>query len=309
MMLHKSVLLNESIELLNIRDGKIYVDCTLGYAGHSSEILKRIPKGYLYSFDQDETAVNYSQGKLEEIGNNFKIIRSNFANITSELTKLGVTKVDGVLFDLGVSSVQLDDGDRGFSFHKDAKLDMRMDTSKSLTAYDVVNNYSYQELVDIFRKYGEEKYATSVAKKIVKYRETKDIVTTLELVDIIKSGMPMKAMRDGHPARRVFQAIRIEVNDELGVLERALRDSLDLLNVSGRVAVITFQSLEDRIVKKIFKEYSEISSEFKDLPFIPQEYIPKYKIIEKGLTPSESELEDNNRARSSRLRVIERIKE
>ena len=308
-MLHKSVLLNESIELLNIRDGKIYVDCTLGYAGHSSEILKRIPKGYLYSFDQDETAVNYSQGKLEEIGNNFKIIRSNFANITSELTKLGVTKVDGVLFDLGVSSVQLDDGDRGFSFHKDAKLDMRMDTSKSLTAYDVVNNYSYQELVDIFRKYGEEKYATSVAKKIVKYRETKDIVTTLELVDIIKSGMPMKAMRDGHPARRVFQAIRIEVNDELGVLERALRDSLDLLNVSGRVAVITFQSLEDRIVKKIFKEYSEISSEFKDLPFIPQEYIPKYKIIEKGLTPSESELEDNNRARSSRLRVIERIKE
>lgn len=309
MMLHKSVLLNESIELLNIRDGKIYVDCTLGYAGHSSEILKRIPKGYLYSFDQDETAVNYSQGKLEEIGNNFKIIRSNFANITSELTKLGVTKVDGVLFDLGVSSVQLDDGDRGFSFHKDAKLDMRMDTSKSLTAYDVVNNYSYQELVDIFRKYGEEKYATSVAKKIVKYRETKDIVTTLELVDIIKSGMPMKAMRDGHPARRVFQAIRIEVNDELGVLERALRDSLDLLNVSGRVAVITFQSLEDRIVKKIFKEYSEISSEIKDLPFIPQEYIPKYKIIEKGLTPSELELEDNNRARSSRLRVIERIKE
>ena len=213
------------------------------------------------------------------------------------------------MFDLGVSSVQLDDGDRGFSFHKDAKLDMRMDTSKSLTAYDVVNNYSYQELVDIFRKYGEEKYATSVAKKIVKYRETKDIVTTLELVDIIKSGMPMKAMRDGHPARRVFQAIRIEVNDELGVLERALRDSLDLLNVSGRVAVITFQSLEDRIVKKIFKEYSEISSEIKDLPFIPQEYIPKYKIIEKGLTPSESELEDNNRARSSRLRVIERIKE
>ncbi len=309
MTLHKSVLLKESIELLNIRDKGIYVDCTLGYAGHSSEILKRIPNGYLYAFDQDEYARNYSKDILSKIGNNYKIIASNFASIKEELSKLGVSGVDGVLFDLGVSSVQLDDEKRGFSFHKDAKLDMRMDTSQEFSAYDVVNSYSYIDLVRIFREYGEEKYASSIAKKIVDYRNTKDIETTLELVDIIKSGMPMKAMRDSHPARRVFQAIRIEVNKELDVLEIALRDSLDILNVGGRVAVITFQSLEDKIVKRIFKEYSEIDKEMAKLPFIPEEYLPKYKIICKGLVPSDLEIEENNRSRSSRLRVIERIKE
>lgn len=309
MTLHKSVLLKESIELLNVRDKGIYVDCTLGYAGHSSEILKRIPQGYLYAFDQDEYARNYSEDILSKIGNNYKIIAGNFANIKEELSKLDVSRVDGVLFDLGVSSVQLDDEKRGFSFHKDAKLDMRMDTSQDFSAYDVVNSYSYIDLVRIFREYGEEKYATSIAKKIVDYRENKNIETTLELVDIIKSGMPMKAMRDSHPARRVFQAIRIEVNKELEVLEIALRDSLDILNVGGRVAVITFQSLEDKIVKKIFREYSEVSSDMAKLPFVPEEYLPKYKVIEKGLVPSVSELEENNRSRSSRLRVIERIKE
>ena len=309
MTLHKSVLLKESIELLNIHDKGIYVDCTLGYAGHSSEILKKVPNGYLYAFDQDEYARNYSEDILSNIGNNYKIIASNFANIRQELSKLGVSSVDGILFDLGVSSVQLDDEKRGFSFHKDAKLDMRMDTSQEFSAYDVVNSYSYIDLVRIFREYGEEKYATSIAKKIVDYRNTKNIETTLELVDIIKSGMPMKAMRDSHPARRIFQAIRIEVNKELDVLEIALRDSLDILNVGGRVAVITFQSLEDKIVKRIFKEYSEIDKEMAKLPFVPEEYLPKYKIICKGLIPSDSEIEENNRSRSSRLRVIERIKE
>ena len=309
MTLHKSVLLKESIELLNIHDKGIYVDCTLGYAGHSSEILKKVPNGYLYAFDQDEYARNYSEDILSNIGNNYKIIASNFASIKEELSKLGVSGVDGILFDLGVSSVQLDDEKRGFSFHKDAKLDMRMDTSQEFSAYDVVNSYSYIDLVRIFREYGEEKYATSIAKKIVNYRNAKNIETTLELVDIIKSGMPMKAMRDSHPARRVFQAIRIEVNKELDVLETALRDSLDILNVDGRVAVITFHSLEDKIVKKIFKEYSEVNSDMAKLPFVPEEYLPKYKIIEKGLVPSDLELEENNRSRSSRLRVIERIKE
>ena len=309
MTLHKSVLLKESIELLNIRDKGIYVDCTLGYAGHSSEILKRVSNGYLYAFDQDEYARNYSEDILSNIGNNYKIIASNFASIKEELSKLGVSGVDGILFDLGVSSVQLDDEKRGFSFHKDAKLDMRMDTSQEFSAYDVVNSYSYIDLVRIFREYGEEKYATSIAKKIVDYRNTKNIETTLELVDIIKSGMPMKAMRDSHPARRIFQAIRIEVNKELDVLEIALRDSLDILNVGGRVAVIAFQSLEDKIVKRIFKEYSEIDKEMAKLPFVPEEYLPKYKIICKGLIPSDSEIEENNRSRSSRLRVIERIKE
>lgn len=309
MILHKSVLLKESIDSLNIKDKGIYVDCTLGYAGHSSEILKRIPNGHLYAFDQDEYARNYSRDRLSLISDNFTIIASNFANIKEELAKEGINKVDGILFDLGVSSVQLDYDDRGFSFHKDAKLDMRMDTSSNFSAYDVVNSYSYNDLVRIFKDYGEEKYASSIAKKIIEYRNSKNIETTLELVDIIKSGMPMKAMRDSHPARRVFQAIRIEVNKELEVLEIALRDSLDILNIGGRVAVITFHSLEDKIVKKIFKEYSEVDPKMNKLPYIPEEYLPKYQIIEKGITPSKKELEENNRSRSSRLRVIEKIKD
>lgn len=308
-MLHKSVLLKESIDSLNIRDNGIYVDCTLGYAGHSSEILRKIPNGYLYAFDQDEYAVNYSIDKLSEISSNFKVIKSNFANLKEELLRLGITSVDGILFDLGVSSVQLDFDERGFSFHKDTKLDMRMDTSKEFTAYTVVNSYSYQDLVRIFRDYGEEKYATSIANKIVKYRENKAIETTLELVDIIKSGMPQKAMRNSHPARRVFQAIRIEVNNELEVLKDALEQALEILNIGGRISVITFHSLEDRIVKQTFKRVSEIDSEMAKLPFIPDEYLPKFKIIEKGLTPSQEELNDNNRSRSSKLRVIERVRD
>ena len=305
--MHKSVLLEESINSLNIKEDGVYVDATLGYGGHSGEILKRLKKGKLFAFDQDEYAINYCKDKFIDNGN-IEIIKSNFSNMLKELNKREITKVDGILFDLGVSSVQLDQDERGFSFHKDAKLDMRMDTSKSFSAYNVVNEYSYNDLVRIFREYGEEKYSTSIANKIVKYRENKPIETTLELVDIIKSGMPMKAMRESHPARRVFQAIRIEVNNELGVLQTALEDAIKLLNIGGRISVITFHSLEDKQVKKAFKKYSEIDEKIKGLPFIPEEYKPILKIIEKGITPSQKELEENNRSRSSRLRVAEKIK-
>lgn len=307
--MHKSVLLEESIDGLNIKEDGVYVDCTLGFGGHSSEILKRLKKGLLIAIDQDDMAIKASKERLSKISDNYEIIKCNFVRMKEELLKRGISKVDGILFDLGVSSPQLDIDERGFSYHHDAKLDMRMDQSKEFSAYDVVNTYDYDKLVKIFREYGEEKYATSVAKQIIKYRENKPIETTLELVDIIKSGMPYKAMRDSHPARKVFQAIRIEVNDELNVLEKALEDAISLLNVNGRICVITFHSLEDRIVKNIFRKYSEVPNEIKKLPFVPKEYQPVLKIISKGTVPSEKELEENNRARSSRLRIAEKIKE
>lgn len=308
-MLHKSVLLNESIENLNIKDGGIYIDATMGYGGHSKEILKRNKKGYLYGFDQDDYAVNYSNNFLRDFGENFTIIKSNFVNMKDELSKYNVNKVDGILFDLGVSSVQLDQDERGFSFHKDARLDMRMDRSISFSAYDIVNSYEFGDLVRILRDYGEEKYATSIAKNIIKFRENKKIETTFELVDIIKRSMPMKAMRDSHPARKTFQAIRIEVNHELDVLESALEQAIELLNVGGRLCVITFQSLEDRIVKNIFRKYSEVDSKIKNLPFIPTEFLPKLKVVSKGIVASDLELDDNYRAHSARLRVVEKIKD
>ena len=306
--MHKSVLLEESIENLNIKNGGVYVDATLGFGGHSSEILKRNKKGKLFCFDQDEYACNYSRDFLSKIGDNFEIINTNFINLKEELSKRNIDKIDGILFDLGVSSVQLDDKERGFSFHNDAKLDMRMNKNQKLSAYDVVNDYTYEKLVDIFYKYGEEKYSVSIAKNIVKYRETKKIETTLELVDIIKNSVPEKAKRESHPARRVFQAIRIEVNNELEVLSDALVQAIDLLNVNGRICVITFHSLEDKIVKNTFKKYSEVDNMVKSLPFIPLEYLPTLKIIGKSITPSEKELKENNRARSSRLRVAVKIR-
>ena len=307
-MLHKSVLLDESIDLLKIKEDGVYVDATLGFGGHSLEILKRIKKGFLFAFDQDSEAILYSKERLKEYSN-FKIIKSNFANMTELLKKEGISKVDGILFDIGVSSMQLDEDYRGFSYHNDAPLDMRMDTSKDFSAFDVVNNYSYQELFRVIRDYGEEKYASSIAKNIVKQRENGEIKTTLELVDIIKRSMPQKAMRESHPARKTFQAIRIEVNHELDVLEDALVQAIDLLNIGGRICIITFHSLEDKIVKNTFKKYSEVDSKFNKLPYVPEEYAPKIKIISKGITPSKEELLDNNRARSARLRVIEKIKD
>ena len=304
--MHVSVLLNESIENLNIKEDGIYVDCTLGYAGHSKEILKRIKKGKLFAFDQDGEAINYSKKILDQISSNYEIINSNFVNIKEELNKRGINKVDGILFDLGVSSVQLDEAERGFSYHKDAKLDMRMNQKQDFSAYDVVNSYSLEELVKIFYEYGEEKYARPIAKAIVKYRENKKIETTLELAELIKNSVPQKYKRDSHPARKVFQAIRIEVNKELDVFKIALDDSIELLNTNGRLCVITFHSLEDRICKNKFKEISEVDKLVKGLPVIPNEYKPKVKIIGK-FKPSKTELENNNRSRSAILRVIEKL--
>ena len=306
---HISVLLEESISSLNLDESSIIVDATLGYGGHSSNILERIKTGHLFAFDQDSEAIRHSTDRLKKIGTNFTIIKSNFVHLQEELNRLGVYKIDGALFDLGVSSPQLDDEERGFSFHNDAKLDMRMDRDQELSAYEVVNNYSKEELSRIFTKYGEDKFANNIAKKIVEYRESKPIETTLELVEVIKTAVPMKFRIDKHPARQIFQAIRIEVNHELDVIEPAINQALDMLNVGGRVAVITFHSLEDRLVKNIFKEKCKIDDRVKGLPNIPEEYLPDFKLIyNKAIAPSEEEIKNNPRARSSKLRVIERIK-
>ena len=304
--MHISVLLDECIENLNLKDNSIVVDCTLGYAGHSSEILKKISKGYLYAFDQDDIAINASYEKLSKIGKNYEIINKNFVNLYEEITKR-TDKVDGILYDLGVSSPQLDVEERGFSFHNDAKLDMRMDKNNPISAYEVVNNYTKEQLIDILYKYGEEKYASSIVNKIIAYRENKKIETTLELVEIIKTGVPEKNRREKHPARKTFQAIRIEVNKELEVFEKSLRQALDLISVGGRICVITFHSLEDRICKEIFKEVSSVPNELKKMPIIPENLMPKYKLVA-NITPSKKELENNNRSRSARLRVLERVR-
>ena len=307
-MEHISVLLKESIDGLNIKDNGIYVDCTLGFAGHSKEILKRITRGCLFAFDQDIVAVEASTKKLKEIGNNFKIFNTNFVNLKQSLKEENITGVDGILFDLGVSSPQLDVDERGFSYHNDAKLDMRMDRSNKLSAYEVVNNYSQDELSNIFFRYGEEEYSRSIAKKIVEKRQEKRIETTLELVEIIKEAVPEKRKRKSHPAKKVFQAIRIEVNNELEVFTNALKDAIELLNPGGRICVITFHSLEDRICKQIFKEYSKIDDKVKGLPVIPDEFKPTLKLIsKKAIEPSNSEVENNNRSRSAKLRIAEKL--
>ena len=304
--MHISVLLNECIENLNIKEDGIYVDATLGYAGHSSQILKRIARGCLFAFDQDGEAIEYSTKILDQINDNYEIINNNFVNIKEELEKRNIKGVDGILFDLGVSSPQLDEAERGFSFHNDAKLDMRMNQKQELSAYEVVNTYPKEKLIKIFYEYGEEKFSKSIAEAICKYRETKPIETTLELTEIIKNSVPEKYRRLHHPARKVFQAIRIDVNNELNVLEKALHDSLELLNPGGRICVITFHSLEDRIVKNIFKEATKENELYKGMPNIPDEYKTKYKLIGK-YKPTKEELENNNRSRSAILRVIERI--
>ena len=306
---HISVMLDEAISLLNLKDGSIIVDSTLGYGGHSSCILARIKKGFLFAFDQDSEAIRHSADRLNKIGTNFTVIKSNFVNMKEQLSKKGIEKVDGVLFDLGVSSPQLDNKERGFSYHEDAKLDMRMDKDNPLSAYEVINNYSKEELTNIFYKYGEDKFSRNIAKKIVEYRENKPIETTLELAEIIKTAVPMKFRKDKHPARQIFQAIRIEVNHELDVIRPALEQALSLLNVGGRVVVITFHSLEDRIVKNYFREMTEVDPKLKGLPNITPEKLPDYKlVVNKAIKPKEEELERNPRARSAKLRVIERVK-
>jgi len=300
-MKHKSVLFNEVIDYLNVSEGKTYIDATVGYAGHSGEILRKLnKKGFLFAFDQDEDAIDYSNKKLSGISDNFKIIKSNFKDMKKYINE----QVDGILFDLGVSSPQLDEAERGFSFHKDAPLDMRMDKSSDFSAMNVVNEYSYEKLVDIFYRFGEEDFAKPIAKAIINNRP---ITRTLELVEVIKNSVPMSYRNNHHPARKVFQAIRIEVNHELDILENSLRDAFDLLKIGGRLEVISFHSLEDKIVAKVFKDLCSDDESVKHLPIVPEDKKARAKKIAK-ITPSNEELEDNNRSRSSKLRVIERLR-
>ncbi len=301
-MKHISVLLEPTIESLDIKEDGVYVDCTLGYAGHSSAILKRLKKGKLYAFDQDEIARKHSENVLSKIGNNFEIIPTNFVNLKEELERRDVSKIDGIMFDLGVSSPQLDDASRGFSFHKCAPLDMRMDMGAKLSAYEVVNDYSFEDLSRIIKCYGEEKYAKQIARKIEEVRKEKPIKTTLELADIISDAVPAKYKRLTHPARRTFQAIRIEVNKELSILPKAFNDAIDMLDVNGRIAVITFHSLEDKICKEIFAKRAKENELVKGLPVVPDEYKPELKLLKK-IKPSKEELELNKRSRSATLRV------
>lgn len=307
-MKHYSVLLNESIENLNIKEDGMYVDATMGYAGHSSNILKRIKKGFLFAFDNDSEAIKYADELLSKIGNNYQIFHTNFVNMKETLAKQNINRVDGILFDLGFSSPQIDDESRGFSFMSDSRLDMRMNQDQSLDAQKIVNDYSYEELIDIFFSYGEEKMSKVIAKKIIEKRKVKPIYSTLELVDIIKSATGANYFYKNHPERKIFQAIRIEVNNELSVLESVLPEAINLLNKGGRICVITFHSLEDKIVKKTFKKYSEVDEVVKGLPQIPDEYKPLIKIVNKKvILPSQKELEENSRSASAKLRVIERI--
>lgn len=311
MFKHTTVLLEETVDGLNIKPDGTYVDCTLGGAGHSELILSKLSeKGKLYAFDQDDIAIANAKEKLSSYGDRLTIIKSNFLYLQEELEKLGVTEVDGVLYDLGVSSPQLDTPERGFSYHHDAPLDMRMDQDAPLSAYDVINEWPYEKLVKIFFQYGEEKFSKQIARKIEAARETKPIESTGELVELIKEAIPAPARRKGgHPAKRVFQAVRIAVNDELGVFEKSLEQAIDLIAVGGRISVITFHSLEDRICKVTFKKASETPQLPHGLPIIPEEFQPKLKLItRKPILPSEEELEFNNRARSAKLRVAEKLK-
>ena len=310
---HYSVLLNESIDGLNIKPDGIYVDCTLGGAGHSSVILSKLNEnGHLYAFDQDRIAIENAEAMLAtyiEKGM-VTLIKANFRNIKEEQETLGVYGVDGILYDLGVSSPQLDQAERGFSYRYDAPLDMRMDQEQELTARVIVNEWPFGELVKIFYRYGEEKFSKQIARKIEKIRETQPIETTGELVEIIKDCIPAPARRKGgHPAKRIFQALRIAVNDELSAIEDSIEDGLKMLNVGGRMSVISFQSLEDRIVKVLFKEASSKEDTLPLLPILPEEYEADYKLISrKPILPNEAELSENSRSQSAKLRIIERIK-
>ena len=307
-MQHISVLLEETIESLNIKEDGIYIDATLGYAGHSQEILSRVKRGFLFAFDQDEQACLESEKSLKKIGSNFKIIKSNFRYMKEELEKRNVNQVDGIIFDLGISSPQIDNPERGFTFMQDAPLDMRMDSSQKVTAQEIVNNYDENELTRIFYAYGEEKTSKAIAKGICRAREKKIITTTKELTKIIESSVGAKYFYKSHPERQIFQALRIEVNKELEVLESILPDAIDLLKEGGRICVISFHSLEDRIIKQTFKKYSEINEMVKGLPDIPKEYKPIIKIItRKPILPKGEEIERNPRSKSAKLRVIERI--
>ncbi|TFZ18915.1 16S rRNA (cytosine(1402)-N(4))-methyltransferase RsmH [Limosilactobacillus fermentum] len=309
---HVTVLLHEAVAGLAIQPAGVYVDATLGGGGHSGEILKQLTSGHLYSFDQDETAIHYNQANLGSAIEEEKLtlMQTNFRNLKQALADQGVTAIDGIVYDLGVSSPQFDDAKRGFSYQHDAPLDMRMNQDQPLSAYQVVNEWSYQELVRILYRYGEEKFAKQIARAIERARQKRPIQTTMELANIVKEAIPAAARRHGgHPAKKSFQAIRIAVNDELGALEDSLEQALALLKVGGRISVITFQSLEDRLVKTMFKEATSLPDLPPGLPVIPADAQPDFKLInKKPVLPTEDELKANHRAHSAKLRVIERLK-
>ena len=308
---HISVLLKETVDQLNIKENGIYVDCTLGGAGHSQYLLSQLSdEGRLIAIDQDITAIQHAKEKLQQDIHKVTFVHNNFRNLAQILADLNIEKVDGILYDLGVSSPQLDIPERGFSYQHNAKLDMRMDQSQSLSAYEVVNTWSYEALVKIFFRYGEEKFSKQIARKIESKREQRPIETTFDLVDCIKEGIPAKARpKGGHPAKRVFQAIRIVVNDELSAFEDSLEQAIEHVKVNGRISVITFHSLEDRLCKQIFQEYEKGPEVPRGLPVIPDAYTPKLKRVNrKPIVASDVDLEDNNRARSAKLRVAEILK-
>lgn len=307
---HTTVLLKETVDGLNIDPDGVYVDCTLGGAGHSEYLVQQLSdNGRLICFDQDMTAIENAKIRLAPYIERVTFIHSNFRYLKEELLAHGFDQVDGILYDLGVSSPQLDTPERGFSYHHDAPLDMRMDQTATLSAFEVVNQWAYEDLVRIFFRYGEEKFSKQVARKIEEARKLAPIETTGQLVELIKEGIPAAARRKGgHPAKRIFQAIRIAVNDELGAAEDSLVDAIDMINVGGRISVITFHSLEDRLCKTIFKEASSLPELPPNLPVIPDDMKPTLKLISrKPILPSDEELEVNNRARSAKLRVVEKI--
>lgn len=309
---HVTVLLHETVDGLLVKPDGIYVDATLGGAGHSAYLLSQLsPKGHLYCFDQDQTAIENAQITLRDYIDKKMVtfIQDNFRHLRSNLEELGVTEIDGILYDLGVSSPQLDERERGFSYKQDAPLDMRMNRQASLTAYDVVNTYDYHDLVRIFFKYGEDKFAKQIARKIEQARQTKPIETTTELAELIKSAKPAKELKKkGHPAKQIFQAIRIEVNDELGAADQSIQEAMDLLALDGRIAVITFHSLEDRLTKQLFKEASTVDVP-KGLPVIPEDLKPKMVLVNrKPILPSSEELAINHRAHSAKLRVAKKVR-
>ena len=309
---HTTVLLKETVDGLNIRPDGIYVDCTLGGAGHSEYLVQQLnEEGRLICFDQDVSALENAKVKLADHLNKITFVHANFRDLKEKLMELGIQKVDGILYDLGVSSPQLDTPERGFSYHHDAPLDMRMDTTAELTAFHVVNEWTFQDLVRIFYRYGEEKFSKQIARKIEEARSKEPIETTGQLVELIKDGIPAPARRKGgHPAKRVFQAIRIAVNDELGAAEQSLQDAIEVLAVNGRISFTTFHSLEDRITKTIFKEAASLPELPPNLPVIPEGLEPILKLVtRKPILPSEEELENNNRSRSAKLRIAEKIKD
>ncbi|WP_163536711.1 16S rRNA (cytosine(1402)-N(4))-methyltransferase RsmH [Gracilibacillus sp. YIM 98692] len=309
---HYTVLEKETIDGLAIKPDGVYVDCTLGGGGHSARILENLgDKGRLIAFDQDDQAIAAAKERLSKYTDQTIFIDNNFKYLTEELENWDIHEVDGILFDLGVSSPQLDQAERGFSYQHNASLDMRMNANQPISAYHVVNEWSYEQLVSIFFKYGEEKFSKQIARKIEAARKSKPIETTYELVDLIKEAIPAPARRKGgHPAKRIFQAIRIAVNDELAAFHQGLHQAAELLKVGGRLSVITFHSLEDRLCKQSFKKWSSVPSLPKQLPVIPDEYQPPFKLVnKKPIVASGEELDENRRSRSAKLRVVEKVNE